>query len=605
MEKSIVGREIQIFQNIRKGILPSDDDIAYILMNNNHVEEIDREDVQFFIKNTEESYLKSDNTSEKLLFNRVLFVLNSFIDKEFAIEDFLFKTMLLNFYDCLSIDGEYIEFILQYLSIDQIMVFLKKNISQIDKRDKIELRNFVSWFAFKIWSYETFFNDSKFLELESDFKTLLTHLIEQNRIDEVMYVEFITYHILSNSFQTIEEWREFNKNIVTPCARFYKKYISNLSLPKVKKNRSSNKQKIIFIRDRMVLNSPMKVEYSLIKALQEDENFRKNYDIAVVSMNYFEKAPEDPKVLELFSKINVPVFSPAQHLSQQGIYNSHLEKALLIRNFFIEHSVDIAVFCVGTYDVAEFLITSRVAPLQIYYSHGNGAFDIEGIDKRISHFEQECKEFEWNIFQVPIAEEFLIGTKEDKINGESIKKQFLEKYGKDTVILGTIGRLMKLESEEYLSVVAEIMRENLNTIYLACGVGNRESIEHLMEKVGIDLKRIIFTGQVNPHVYGWIIDVWLDTFPLFQGQSRVEYQAKNGSIVVLKKYYPQPSFEQMKKISKEMNAKNPIVETVEEYINFTNILVKNKNTREIQGRINKGWTNQKFDLDNFLKAIES
>ena len=76
------------------------------------------------------------------------------------------------------------------------------------------------------------------------------------------------------------------------------------------------------------------------------------------------------------------------------------------------------------------------------------------------------------------------------------------------------------------------MEQNPNTIYLACGDGNVESIKQKVSKYGIDEERFIFTGHVNQHVYGWVIDVWLNTFPLVQGQSQQEFEAKENGYVV-------------------------------------------------------------------------
>jgi hypothetical protein len=118
------------------------------------------------------------------------------------------------------------------------------------------------------------------------------------------------------------------------------------------------------------------------------------------------------------------------------------------------------------------------------------------------------------------------------LKAKKIKEELLKKYGKNTVILGTIGRLIKIDSEEYIKVIAEIMKQNPNTIYLACGEGNKESILKKLKKYNIDKNRFIFTGQINPHVYGWVIDIWPETFPLYQGVSQEEFISKNNGTVI-------------------------------------------------------------------------
>ena len=47
------------------------------------------------------------------------------------------------------------------------------------------------------------------------------------------------------------------------------------------------------------------------------------------------------------------------------------------------------------------------------------------------------------------------------------------------------------------------------------------------------LDRFYFVGYVDSALYGHIIDIWLDSFPLEQGESRIEYVAKGGVALVL------------------------------------------------------------------------
>ena len=94
-------------------------------------------------------------------------------------------------------------------------------------------------------------------------------------------------------------------------------------------------------------------------------------------------------------------------------------------------------------------------------------------------------------------------------------------------ILGTIGRLVKIDNDEYLSAIKKIMEKNPHTIYLACGAGNIEYFQERIRAFGLE-NRFVFTGHINPHVFGYVIDLWLDTFPMHQGESMSEYSSKGG-----------------------------------------------------------------------------
>ena len=101
---------------------------------------------------------------------------------------------------------------------------------------------------------------------------------------------------------------------------------------------------------------------------------------------------------------------------------------------------------------------------------------------------------------------------------------------------------MKLQSLEYWQCVVAIMQVYPKSIYLACGGGNSSLISECIMECFTDkiqgekfLERIHFTGYIDSTLYGHIIDIWLDSFPLEQGESRIEYVAKGGLSLMMSK----------------------------------------------------------------------
>jgi glycosyltransferase involved in cell wall biosynthesis len=181
------------------------------------------------------------------------------------------------------------------------------------------------------------------------------------------------------------------------------------------------------------------------------------------------------------------------------------------------------------------------------------------------------------------------------------------------VFLGTIGRLVKIDSDEYIKTVAKILKQNPNTLYFACGAGNIDSIKEKLKKYDIPESRFVFTGQVNPHVFGWVIDIWLDSFPLRQGHSLVEAQAKGGAIVHYAPVLTQKDIDNMKNAYKEgeqdLNLKlpfYPIAENKDEYIKFADYLIKNDLDRRNVGDCFKKSLLKQLenpDISKFLEII--
>ena len=583
--------------------------------------EIDDE-IKITIDILKKEFKNSSNTYEKSIINNLIFVLE-FINSKDSLKDFIKRTLQVNRKE----DNEYsllaFAFIKEYEIEEEIFLkSIKEILSEYFNFDKTTRRSIFINLLSELWNNKKYFNNPIWLEIFDDAVALLNKTIEKNLIDEQMYIHFFTYHIYGNNIHTIDEWRIFNEKVEKPASKFYKKWGENNKLKQPKKEISKGVKKIGILVDRLVLNSPMIITYSLLKALSK----QKEYELYLYSMNYIDKNPDEQNIINMFNNIGVKVFSPQNYFIKDGFYYSHLKKALMIRDLIIKDEIDYLISGFG-YDIPNFIFSNRSAPKQLFWSHGNCTSEIEGIDKRISHFNQECEEFEWEIFNVPIAEEFLIGSKEEKEKGLLLKKSLLETFGENTVILGTIGRLIKIDSDEYIKVIAEIMKENPNTIYLACGSGNEKSIKEKLKKHDIDQNRFIFTGHVNPHVFGWVIDVWPDSFPLRQGNSLSEYRSKGKAYVVM---YIQKYIDEINKgkIKKELYSKEellkiekgeplfkenphaksyralPAVMNKEEYIKVANLLINNLEIRkkvEEESRLDDSEDNKK--ILNFLKEL--
>lgn len=390
-----------------------------------------------------------------------------------------------------------------------------------------ERRSIFNWSLHCLWNVPKLYNDRRWIEMYPLWKDIFYEHLNRGEIDEAMYVHFYIYHKMGNSFQTQAEWKMFNEEITKVGAGYYKAWAEKNHILQAKKEQRSEGNKLIgILKDRIVENSPYKVEYSVLKPLMENEDFTSKYEVKIYNINYIEKSQSYANEIAKLNAMGIEVFDGHIPFTGQGYYFSHLQKALHIRERIIDDGVDILIIPISGYDISDFMFVMRAAPKQIFWSHGNFEYDIEGIDKRITHINKNSHQiqshFEIEHFDFETDEKYL-GLDEEQFRAEADKVR--ARFPEDTVILGAIGRLVKVDHPEYLQAVAKILQECPNTVYLACGTGNMDSIKVQVEALGI-ADRFYFEGWINPNIYGYVIDVYLNTFPEVSGQSVVEFLSK-------------------------------------------------------------------------------
>ena len=623
----------EIINQVKSGVLPDKGLIELY----NKVKDLDlkkREDYDIQIKALNDYFSKASD-EEKAIINNLLFILEFLNADKNALEKFLKRT--LQIYSLLKSEDFIfsVEFLINYpLTSDIIKKIAKDFIKNAFLYNKNTRKTIFMNFLILLWNHKANYASKLWLDLFDDLVWLLNELKIRDLIDEYMFVHFLTYHVYGNNIHTLDEWRVFSNLVEKPSSEYYKEWGKRNKLKKCKSEMSKGKKKIAFLWDRLVLNSPYMVLYSLIKNLMSDEEFRKNYEIYLYSMSYTEKNPDEEKYYQALVDLGVNVFISQNYFLEESIFYSHLKKAILIREQIIKDEIDYLISGFG-YDIPNFIFSNRSAPKQIYWSHGNCTSEVENIDLRISHFTQECKDKEWRVFSIPLAEEFLVGSEENKKKGEILKESLLKTFGKDTVMLGVIGRLIKINNDEYIKTIVEIMKQNQNTIYLACGEGNREEVIEKIKKHGGDEKRFIFTGQVNPHQFGWVIDLYLAPFPLDAGQALDEYRRKIKPYVAMhskkwlknQKKIVKEDFDKLIKkdlyteneLKKVYNFENLIPENKyaftytdipnvldsEDYIKVANRLLKDKElVNKVLTEYKYTIDNKKYDINKFLKAID-
>lgn len=410
-------------------------------------------------------------------------------------------------------------------------------------------RSLLNWQLHCFWNVPHFFNHPSWLTLYESWKYLFYTLLNKSHnlqyLDEAMYLQFFMYHMCGNNYHHQSQWRVFCNEIDRVGSSHYETFAKAQGIYYACKTSSLQdkaKKRIGILRDRLVANSPYKVEYSLLKNLLQDKDFCQSYEVRIYTMKILEKSDDDPVVIKYYQDLGITIVDVVSHLNMQGFYNSHLQKALAIKEAIHKDRIDILISPNNGYSISDFILASRSAKIQIYYSHGNFVYDIPQIDARITHICQNKLKLTregYEFLGVPVQ-------MDDRFYNPPVPLELIKahraKFPDNVKIVGTIGRLTKLDSLEYWQCVVKIMQAYPQSIYLACGNGNVHTIEKNItqcfddsQQAQIFLKRIYFVGYIDSAIYGHLIDLWLDTFPLEQGESRIEYTAKGGIDLVMSK----------------------------------------------------------------------
>lgn len=399
-------------------------------------------------------------------------------------------------------------------------------------------RSVFNWQLQVFWNIKHFFNHRDWLRVYPLWEGILYALLDSSdakKIDEALYVHFFIYHMCGNSFSSQSQWKDFNKNISQKASATYEDFSKTFKLTKPKNQRKSKKV-IAFLRDRLVENSPYKVEYSFLKDLLENNNFKESFEVKLYNMALIEKSDDDPMIRKSYQDIGVEVIDIASEFNRDGYYNSHLSKALALIDKMTDDGVDILISPNNGYGISDFILACRVAPIQIFWSHGNFVYDVPNIDIRVTHICGNSTSIEHEGYQ------FIgINVKMDnKFYNPTVPAQIIQnerkKYPQDKIILGIMGRLTKIDSSTYLHTIITLMQEYPESIFLACGNGNIHQIKEKITSINANiLERFYFPGYVDSAIYGHIIDFWPDSFPMEQGESKIEFNAKGGLILNLSK----------------------------------------------------------------------
>lgn len=431
---------------------------------------------------------------------------------------------------------------------DVFKIFIQHFVSQEDFLDKPvdEQKSHVLWLTSIIWNvYKADRRLSLFYEY---FLGLFQKAMASQNDELVFFLHQALGSVWMVNAQSQHEYRRFNDEVEKPLSVYMGQFAARSGMIPVNKTPVAGAVlKIGFVVDRIVFNSPFKVLYSLLKSIRELPPEKRGRDIQfyLYDFEHVETSVSDPSLVELLKSLDVVYQGFHDRHSNQGLFYSISQKLKELRAAVVRDDIDILIPDSCTVE-GNFLFSSRSAPVQLFWSHGDYCYDISGVDGRFTHgaMGQTHLVLEGQNFQCyyhAMDPEFYC----PHVDPQQVML-LRSKFPSGKIILGSISRNAKVDSESYLNAVFKIMNDNPDTIYLACGAGSYDRIRQKFIENGFT-DRFFYDGYVDPHVYGHILDLFLDTFPCRNGESKTEFRAKGGICVFLVDEYFQDNLDDLKK----------------------------------------------------------
>lgn len=388
-----------------------------------------------------------------------------------------------------------------------------------------------------IWIFKVLrqvFPELSFKPFKSEVFKLFRMSLKRDDREMATYFYFPMTFMIQPYLDTQSDFLEFNEKVERPYTAKIQEWFPELetSFPE----KTSKRLHLGFVLDRIVGHSPFRVLYALLLGLQSRKDVP--FDIYLYDTDYIELGGSfDTNLVKKVQTLNLHYRALTEHLTDgdDGVQYAHLNSCLALRELVQQDEIDVLMMP-SSREHFSFLFATRTAPLQVFFSFGNYQYDVPGIDVRIAlgWSGQKTRNLEGRPF-------YLLPSRmlPQELNPELTADQLTEMrqvkasfQGKK--VIGTIGRLVKIDNDDFLTMIIQILTQQQNAVFLACGRGEIEPIQERLRKLenGPEIMdRFYFGGHVNPHVYGPVYDVFINTFPFTAGLSLLEVMAKGVPVV--------------------------------------------------------------------------
>lgn len=225
-------------------------------------------------------------------------------------------------------------------------------------------------------------------------------------------------------------------------------------------------------------------------------------------------------LIDRFRLVGVEIIDVRSLRNKHFNEDNYLERLSFLRKQLQKDEITVAIYLQCSTFFVIFASSVRLAPIQVFFSMAvEGTFRLPELDAYLSlggTFEHTIMlhGHEWRIIPGTVGGSSIYSKTPDYDLQQA--KQIRKQFPSEAVIIGSIGRTQKIDSDVFLDIIAEILYYHPQVIFLWFGREELPSVREKMRVRGI-LDRCLFQGWVNTYEYARVLDIHLDSYPFGTG----------------------------------------------------------------------------------------
>jgi len=344
----------------------------------------------------------------------------------------------------------------------------------------------------------------------------MIHALQEGHYDAALNLERNAYSEYTKQVDTETHWRDYF-GAITPAMEKAGREFAKSSTELAREIISPDKPIVGFFLHTAGKLAHTDVLISLLEGYAQCETKPFTAQIYILEGQNIE-------LEQIFNNLGVAVFYQS---SDNKRIQAPANRLLRLKQVLHENQVDVLTW-ISSGMYMTFALAMRLAPVQLWWSmkfHGIESNDIDGYFANGSY--EKIKVINgknWQVIHNAITH--LYDPAQTPI-ALSIRK----KLNQADCIVGCLGREEKVDSVDYLSAIAVILRARPRTLFVWSGRKYLPSIKNKMLALGIE-NQCIFADWVITKAYAQVFDIYLDTFPMGGGHTVFQSMAAGKPIVM-------------------------------------------------------------------------